>query len=294
METNAKQLQLSGHNGAIYDACWDKYRQEWITAGGDGVVAAWDESLDINGRALLQSTDAFYAVHAIESGPIAGTESGEIMLFNSMGEPRKIAAHHGGIFELNATGSNGFFCGGGDGRITQWDSGSLQGEWHWKNATKIRTIASAQHGMFIGSSSGKGIILPDLSSKNSLNKGVEVKGHEGGIYAAVYLPEKSVWLTGGRDGHLRAWSLTGQELIAIPAHEAAIYRVVVGGNQLYTASRDKSVKSWNTNDLSFSAKWNYENKGAKRSVNALCLGGKETPWLLAAGDDRQIRLMQLG
>ena len=42
METNAKQLQLSGHNGAIYDACWDKYRKEWITAGGDGVVREFE------------------------------------------------------------------------------------------------------------------------------------------------------------------------------------------------------------------------------------------------------------
>ena len=54
MQTNAIPRQLSGHNGAIYDSCWDNFRHEWLTAGGDGVVAAWSEMEDPNGRACLQ------------------------------------------------------------------------------------------------------------------------------------------------------------------------------------------------------------------------------------------------
>lgn len=290
METNAIQKQLSGHNGAIYDVCWDYFRQEWLTAGGDGVVAAWNES---NGRALLSSEHAFFSIQCIVSGPVAGTEKGELMMFDAHGTPRKVAAHDRGIFALSPIGPSQFYCGGGDARITRWDSEILCGEWHWKNARKIRTIVPSTQGVLVGSSSGKGLILNKLTASNDLNNGLEINGHEGGLYAAVFMPIKSVWLTGGRDGHLRVWSTLGKELLAIPAHEAAIYRILLHDGKIYTASRDKTVKRWNAEDLAFEFKWDHTNGGAKRSVNALGIGGNENNWLLAAGDDRLIRLMQL-
>ena len=120
-----------------------------------------------------------------------------------------------------------------------------------------------------------------------------IAGHEGGLYSAVFLPQKEVWLTGGRDGHLRAWSKFGEALLAIPAHEAAIYRMVYDQGKIYTASRDKTVKSWDEQDLTMLNKWDRPNGGAKRSVNALCIGGIKNRWMLAAGDDRIIRTLQL-
>jgi len=293
METNAIQRQLSGHNGAIYDACWDNYRREWLTAGGDGVVAAWSESASEHGRACFQSERAFYAVEALKTGPIAGTEDGELMLLDETGQPRKVAAHSQGIFSLTPIGENHFFCGGGDGRITRWNALTLQGEWDWKGATKIRIIAPSLHGILIGSSTGNGIIVPELSHRHDLDKSVPIAGHEGGLYSAVFLPQKEVWLTGGRDGHLRAWSKFGEALLAIPAHEAAIYRMVYDQGKIYTASRDKTVKSWDEQDLTMLNKWDRPNGGAKRSVNALCIGGTKNRWMLAAGDDRIIRTLQL-
>jgi WD40 repeat protein len=113
------------------------------------------------------------------------------------------------------------------------------------------------------------------------------------LYDAVFLPQKAVWLTGGRDGHIRVWSKEGKALLATPAHEAAIYRIAVHGNLIYTASRDKTVKSWNVGDLSFVSKWSHMNGGAKRSVNALTIGGTNQDQLLSAGDDRMIRILPI-
>jgi len=293
MQTNAIPRQLSGHNGAIYDSCWDNFRHEWLTAGGDGVVAAWGEMEDPNGRACFQSEHAFYAVEALEAGPIAGTEAGELMLLDASGAPRKITAHDQGIFSLTPIGVNEFYCGGGDARITRWEGLSMTGEWHWNGATKIRVIRPSKAGILVGSSSGGGMIAPSLSGPLDFAKAISIEGHEGGLYDAVFLPQKAVWLTGGRDGHIRVWSTEGKALLATPAHEAAIYRIAVHGNLVYTASRDKTVKSWNVGDLSFVSKWSHMNGGAKRSVNALTIGGTNQDQLLSAGDDRMIRILPI-
>ena len=293
METNAIQRQLSGHNGAIYDACWDQYRGEWLTAGGDGVVAAWAKTDGEHGRAVFQSRQAFFSIAPLKSGPVAGTESGELMMLDAERKPRKIVAHDKGVFSITPIDGSRFFCGGGDGRITGWNALTQNGDWHWKRASKIRVISPSSAGTFIGSSSGDGIIVPELSPGIDLEKAITIVGHKGGVYAALFLVDKNVWLTGGRDGHLRVWSKHGESLLSIPAHEAAIYRIVQRKGVIYTASRDKSVKSWNENDLSFRAKWDRSNQGAKRSVNALCIGGEKPTWLMAAGDDRVIRMVQL-
>jgi WD40 repeat protein len=293
METNAIQRQLSGHDGAIYDACWDQYRGEWLTAGGDGVVAAWGKTDEEHGRAIFQSKQAFYSVTPMKSGPIAGTEAGELMMIDSEKKPRKIVAHNKGIFSLSPIDENRFLCGGGDGRITEWDALTQKGEWHWKRASKIRVISPSHEGTLIGSSTGDGIIIPELTSGINLEKAIPISGHEGGTYAAIFLAQKAVWLTGGRDGHLRVWSKDGEALIAIPAHDAAIYRIVQSKGIIYTASRDKTIKSWNERDLTFRSKWDRSNQGAKRSVNALCIGGEQPKYMLAAGDDRIIRVIQL-
>ena len=169
----------------------------------------------------------------------------------------------------------------------------MTGEWHWNGATKIRVICPSEAGILVGSSSGSGLIAPALSEPHDLAKAISIEGHAGGLYAAVFLPEKAVWLTGGRDGHIRVWTTEGKALLATPAHEAAIYRMAVHGNLVYTASRDKTVKAWNVSDLSFVSKWSHKNGGAKRSVNALSVGGTKQEWLLSAGDDRMIRILPI-
>ena len=163
METNAIQRQLSGHNGAIYDACCDQYRGEWLTAGGDGVVAAWAKTDGEHGRAVFQSRQAFFSIAPMKSGPVAGTESGELMMLDSERKPRKIVAHDKGVFSITPIDGSRFFCGGGDGRITGWNALTQNGDWHWKRASKIRVISPSSAGTFIGSSSGDGIIVPELS-----------------------------------------------------------------------------------------------------------------------------------
>ena len=85
-------------------------------------------------------------------------------------------------------------------------------------------------------------------------------------------------MSGGRDGHVRVWGKNGEEILAFPAHEGAIYRMAIAQGKLWTASRDKTVKSWSMDD------------GSNRSINAL---SASTDALLFGGDDRMGRLLSI-
>lgn len=60
MGTNEKENALSGHQGALYDAAWNATTQEWVTAGGDGVVAKWSFQDPNAGQAILHHEKAFF------------------------------------------------------------------------------------------------------------------------------------------------------------------------------------------------------------------------------------------
>jgi WD40 repeat protein len=285
MGTNDTRYELSGHQGAIYDAVWDNQRSRWLTAGGDGIVAAWKEGDPSNGKALLHHDKAFFCVLALTTGLVAGTEDGELFFLDLEGEVSRWTAHKGGVFSLLAMEDGRVLTGGGDGRILCWKSGQLVGEWTWENASKIRTLVSYEDSIFIGASNGEGRLWnPDAPTPIKDCKALGQ--HLGGLYCAKRLVHKKAWITGGRDGHLRAWDGDGQPLLEIPAHEGAIYRMAISSEWLWTASRDKTVKCWSIRDLSPAYRWTHRNGGCRRSVNALAIGGPNNEWLLAGGDDR--------
>ena len=110
------------------------------------------------------------------------------------------------------------------------------------------------------------------------------------MLAALWLPEKRTWLSSGGTG-LRAWTSTGEEILSIPAHEGAIYRMVSDGTHLWTASRDKTLKAWRLSDLAFVRKITHREGGSTRSINALaCRTQPQSSTLLFGGDDRTGRL----
>lgn len=289
MATNETGKQLIGHQGAIYDAVWDKRHERWLTAGGDGVVAGWDEEGAEDGQAVLHHEHAIYCVLPFVNGIAAGVQNGDLMLLYDGEKVRRIAAHPGGVFSLYMTSDHLLYSGGADGAVRCWKEGELVGEWEWPGAGKIRTLAATDHGLFVGAGSGEGWVF-DPKNPTTPNERAPISYHEGGIYAALWVPDKQVWITGGKDGYIRVNLQNGNPVFSFSAHQGAIYRMVMDSNTLYTASRDKSVKSWDLASLSPQSRWDSKNKGATRSVNALALGGTNSDWILAAGDDRKARL----
>jgi WD40 repeat protein len=103
-------------------------------------------------------------------------------------------------------------------------------------------------------------------------------------------------ISGGKDGHLRLWhSNDSRLLMEIPAHNFGIYDLVISPDKslLASASRDKSVKIWDLNDLSpldKIARPKYE--AHTHSVNTL-LWNDNPELLISAGDDRKIKCWKI-
>jgi WD40 repeat protein len=297
MGTNETTAHLSGHQGAIYDAAWDPSTQTWLTAGGDGIVAEWNADGSGEGRALLHHDKAFFSIGCLSNMRAAGAENGELFTWTG-NEPESVTrmeAHSNGLFALAWSPSSGLLTGGGDERIAMWIDAEHQFEWRLPGAQKIRCLVHSPTSLFIGTTSGKAYLCEHLEPGRSIQNAVEINGHEGGCYAAVWLPQKKAWLSTGRDGHIRAWTPTGEEILSIPAHEGAIYRMASDGTILWTASRDKTLKAWKANDLTFIRKITRRDGGSARSINALaCRAEGSSPTsnaLLYGGDDRIGRLL---
>lgn len=292
MGTNETTVHLSGHQGAIYDAWWDAESQTWLTAGGDGIIAEWAADGRGEGHALLHHEKAFFSVSSLGTQRVAGTENGELFRWTSShpASATRIEAHRNGLFALAWMLDGRLLTGGGDERILMWDGSRLRGEWRIPGAQKIRCIVRHENDLFIGTTSGPGHLFSWNAEADSLTHVKELAGHSGGCYAAVWHPQKHAWITGGRDGHVRVWRADQGELLAFPAHEGAIYRMAIAGDQLWTASRDKILKTWGLADLSPSRKITHRNGGSARSINALAHSEKA---ILFGGDDRLGRLYNL-
>lgn len=292
MGTNETTVHLSGHQGAIYDACWDGLSQTWLTAGGDGIVAEWPGDGHGEGRALLHHEKAFFAVSASGAFRAAGTENGELFRWTAenAAEAKRIQAHSQGLYALAWTSSDLLVTGGGDERIAFWNKAELQSDWRLAGAQKIRCIVPHEDRIFIGTTEGKAYLTSTHEMTQPQPSLHSLSGHEGGCYAAAWHPTKKAWISGGRDGYIRVWQADGLEILAFPAHEGAIYRMVIAQDELWTASRDKTVKSWSLQDLSAQQRIGLKEGGSNRSINALSAAPNG---ILFGGDDRMGRLLSL-
>ena len=116
-----------------------------------------------------------------------------------------------------------------------------------------------------------------------------IQAHKEGATAVAWHPTKPVLLSSGKDAMLRAFSTeeNDKELIALPAHEFAIYAIAFSpDNQHFaTASRDKSIKIWDTTSLEVIQRLDHKIGGHNYSVNDLIWTENK---LISVGDDRKL------
>lgn len=283
----------TGHNGAIYDLVFWPARGKWVSAGGDGLVVVW--SPEGQGTAVFHHSEAFFSVGLWGQDLVAGTASGDAFVLHA-DQPRRWKAHDRGTFALVTLADGALLTGGGDGTGHLWGRGedgeivNLGTAWSNPAAGKIRGFfAGPQGDWLVASSDGTARML----SLHNRRLSPPVARHEGGVYCAVWHEAKGVWVTGGRDGHLRVSQPDGTEILALPAHERSIYRMCMVGRQLWTAGRDKRIKIWDADTLQPARpRVEARNGGHARSVNALACWHTESgaAELVSGGDDRLVIL----
>ena len=267
---------LEGHQGAVYDLASDGPDLLW-SVGGDGCLVRWlrDESgWRPAGEAVAKADEALFCVEALSGGgAVCGGASGGIVVWDS-GNVVFHPGHVGGTFVVSER-----LSAGADGAVRRWKSGEVIAQVD----ARIRCLMEREDGVWMGTHEGS-VYRHDVSPSQAL--------HEGSLRAMVDWPGKPAIGTAGADGRIRIWKTSGEQLediVAIEAHKAAIYRLKASpdGLRMATASRDRSAAVWNSADLSLESRLVRTALGGHtRSVNALCWLDDRT--LASGGDDRRI------
>lgn len=297
-------VSFVGHQASVYSICaFDEHR--FIAGDGDARAVLWDVHEPERGRLLATAEAHVFCVEYLPEWRrlVMGTMYGGVHWVD-LGTGAALAdvrQHDKGVFAIQRVGQR-LYTGGGAGKLTAWDISTCRTieSLHLTNRS-IRSLAYApeRQELAVGCSDQQ-VYLVDAATMTIKS---HWQAHSNSVFAVAYHPDGMHLLTGGRDALLRSWSLadadahgtgTHSTLIQdLPAHWYTINSIAVSGNgqHMATASRDKTIRLWRTEDYALLGTLDLTRSGHTHSVNALLwLGGT----LISVGDDRRVLGWQLG
>ena len=317
----ASPLSLNGHEAAVYAlAAWGTH--DVLSGGGDGYLVHWSLSAaagdpaEPTGKVVAQLEERIFCLCVLSGARNAavGTLSGDLYFLALDGthrtkQARRWRYHTKGCYGLCALGDV-VYSVGGSGRLAAWDSKrgeQLRGV-HLDNC-RLRGLAYLEEAdcLAVGTERGEVHFVDRISLER---RATLPFAHEQTVFAV--LDRGDYFISAGRDAALRAWAVQAPfaQRGHIPAHHATINALQAGGpGELYTASRDGSIKFWRKPNASLTAAEQSRDEqawaldlaqvrsavqggGHRGSVNALALvpGARR---LISAGDDRSIKAWRL-
>lgn len=295
---NIESLQLlqtiDGHNGAIYDVI---YCNDFLfTSSADKFVAQWNvESGEQTKFAVKLDRSAYNIAFSPESNLLAvGTNNGGIHVIDTVKreEIRLLTQHKVAVFSLSYCPIKEYFYSGDlDGVFCAWDAKTFDLLITLPyNCGKIREISISEDGEFIAICGQDGLIR--VLESNFFNLIQEFKAHKEGANCALF--DGDFIYTGGKDAYIKKWNWKDKELLLdIPAHNYAVYDLEFIDNKkkMVSVSFDKSIKLWNTVDLSIIERIEFKNKGHRHTVNRIAKISEQS--FATVGDDRKIKIWSL-
>jgi len=292
-----KAFSYTGHTGAIYALEESPQAGVFFSGSGDHLIVSWNVNNRDEGTVVSSLPGIVYSLKYYPDKKLlfAGQSLGNIHLisFESKKEIRSLAYHTDAVFDLLLLEKQGLLVSaGGDGLIQfiALDDFRLIKTIDL-GKQKIRCLAEDPSGknLIAGSQDGKITVvsLDDLSVVQRL------QAHQQGfsVNSALFIRQGTLLVTGSRDACLNVFDVKNNFALlqSIPAHYYAIYHLIQleGTTHFASASRDKSIKIWDSESLSVLLKIDSALAGHINSVNRL-LYLPSNGLLLSAGDDRAI------
>ncbi len=133
------------------------------------------------------------------------------------------------------------------------------------NSGKIRVLLSKENQLYVGSNSGKLIVLDELTF-NQINQ-IDL---ETGISCFFINEKDNSCHIGLKNAHLFSIQLqNGQILKKLPLHHQTIYGIELFGSILVTVSMDKIMKFWDRDTFNPLKRIELKDGGHSRSINGI-------------------------
>ena len=288
-----KLFQVAAHSGSIYSIISDS--DEFVyTAGSEGVVLKWNIQSPDSAIAVAKVSGQIFSLYLFQ--PLnqlwVGTMSGAVHVLdlNLKKEIHHFINHTASVFDIQLSNDGKIFIASKDGSISIWEATTsqfLQTIFIAEGGLRKIVFHPTRNEMAIGSSDN--IIYIFSTDNYKLIKKIEA--HANSIFSLCYSAGGEHLFSGGRDAMLYCWDVLNNyhELKKLPAHLYTINDIVLlNGNLMATAGRDKHVKIWNADNFKLIKVLDKEKfEGHKNSVNKLCWLN-EQKILLSVSDDRSM------
>ncbi len=287
-----REQEFKGHSAGIYSLAFDG--KFVYSASADKFVVRWDTETGLQDKFAIRFNFPVYAISLFENNQFlaVGLYNGDLHFFDlELRKEIKFLKHHNNaIFSLcyNAVKKH-LYSADADGNIAVWDTSSLSLLLNLPiNCGKIRTLSIDSKGKYLaaGGQNGKMYVF----DTEFFNEKLAFHAHKDGVGACIFNPEhNNIIYTAGKDAYIRKWDLNTNELISeIPAHNYMIYDLILAEDdqKLVSASRDKTIKIWDPENLSFVDRLDQKRSGHKHSVNTLIKINESS--FASASDDKKI------
>ncbi|MCS6917137.1 MAG: hypothetical protein RMK52_03685 [Chitinophagales bacterium] len=285
----------SGHRGSVY-ALAAGGEGEFFSAGSDGLLLGWQQhgqprrvsSFPVQIFSLCYLSGANHL--------LAGSMHGEVFVADAQTGSllHQLNLHTDSVFRI-AHFQDRIYTVSKDGTVTVLSADGRYTELHrWKPGRQaLRSLAAHSHcPLAIGGADGQILLFDRLTGQIRAT----LSGPQATVFCLTYDSEGQRLYAGSRDARLYVFNpFSGAVQQQINAHMFTIndLKLIYDDAWLVTASRDKSIRIWNTQNLELKLSLKAEsNGGHSHSVNAL-LWMPQWQELISAGDDRVIRVWKI-
>lgn len=285
--------KLEGHLGAVYALCSDVSEGTLWSAGGDGLIIAWDLSGGQIGQVVAQTHQRVFCLKYFDDFDylIAGTMEGHIFFIKpgNIQQTKNYKVHRGAVYKIISV-ERKIFAFGEDGTISHWNLPENALVFHAKICNhRLRSAAydSSTNSIYAGDHQGN-VYRLDPSDLHLLE--VQTHRHRSTVFSMIYDFPTNQLITGGMDARICFSKGLEQNVQCFNAHWFCINDLcaITGTDLLASASRDKSIRIWNKTNGDLVKEISSPNFAAHRhSVNALVWNIFQSK-LYSSGDDRMI------
>lgn len=267
------QKEITGHTGAVYCCC---VNNEFIYSGGaDHYVTRWNIETGEQDKFAIKFDFAVYALEVCNDFLIVGLSNGNLHVFNLIErkEVKFFTQHQKAIFSIRYNSAkNQLYVTDAEGNLTVWNTLDFSLMIYLPiDCGKIRNIAISQYGDMFVLACQDGTIR--IVETNFFNEIQTFDAHTNGATAVIFHPlDSTLLISGGKDALIKVWEWKNEKLLeTIVAHNYAIYTLIglKDGFNFVSASRDKSIKVWDSSKSSFLEKLDSKRGGHRHSVNAM-------------------------